>query len=211
VHTPGPFQRGGLAGDGLRTPRVDQNSAIACLDNNPGACFSEQQILVRRIRRICRKNDFTVRFGNAGGWRREGRDLTIVELRALAAYFSLEAAAELEKEGHSTAKVIGLAATLEAARDGERSGFGRKDEQGCLVSAPKTNAQPAESAGGKNRQAVVTEKALEDLDGPISPVKFARYHSALRSAGLRKYFMPNARRLLPRPGNWHTLLRKGGW
>src|SRR3979490_943077 len=85
----------------------------AIRDNNP-VLFFEHKFLYRRIKEDLPKGDFTVPIGKAAG-RREGRDLTIVSYAAML-HTSLEAAAELEKEGID-AEVIDLRTLLPLDRE----------------------------------------------------------------------------------------------
>src|SRR3979411_2738783 len=175
VHTPGlkvvcpatPYDAKGLLKSAIR-------------DNNP-VLFFEHKFLYRRIKEDLPKGDFTVPIGKAVV-RREGRDLTIVSYAAML-HTSLEAAAELEKEGIE-AEVIDLRPLLPLDRDT------------ILASARKTNklliVNETTQTGGIAGEiaAIVTESCFEDLDGPIrrvtsldTPVPYAPQ--------LEEYFMPN--------------------
>jgi pyruvate/2-oxoglutarate/acetoin dehydrogenase E1 component len=119
--------------------------------------------------------------------RREGLDLTIVSYGAMM-HTSLEAAAELAKEGIA-AEMIDLRTLLPL------------DSETILASVRKTNkllvVHEDTRTGGIAGEiaAIVTEKAFEDLDGPIrrvtsldTPVPYA--------PGLEKYFMPNTAKVV---------------
>jgi 2-oxoisovalerate dehydrogenase E1 component beta subunit len=157
----------------------------AIRDNNP-VLFFEHKYLYRRIKEELPSGDFTVPIGKAVV-RREGRDLTIVSYAAMM-HTSLEAAAELAKEGIE-AEVIDLRTLLPL------------DSETILVSVRKTNkllvVHEDTRTGGIAGEiaAVVTEKAFEDLDGPIrrvtsldTPVPYA--------PGLEEYFMPNTAKVV---------------
>jgi len=157
----------------------------AIRDNNP-VLFFEHKYLYRRIKEELPGGDFTVPIGKALV-RREGRDLTIVSYAAML-HTSLEAATELSREGIE-AEVIDLRTLLPL------------DSETILASVRKTNkllvVHEDTRTGGIAGEiaAVVTEKAFEDLDGPIrrvtsldTPVPYA--------PSLEEYFMPNVGKVL---------------
>ena len=157
----------------------------AIRDNNP-VLFFEHKYLYRRIKEELAGGDFTVPIGKALV-RREGRDLTIVSYAAML-HTSLEAATELSREGIE-AEVIDLRTLLPL------------DSETILASVRKTNkllvVHEDTRTGGIAGEiaAVVTEKAFEDLDGPIrrvtsldTPVPYA--------PNLEEYFMPNVGKVL---------------
>jgi 2-oxoisovalerate dehydrogenase E1 component beta subunit len=156
----------------------------AIRDNNP-VLFFEHKFLYRRIKEEIPADDYTVPLGKAIV-RREGRDLTIVSYAAMA-HTSLEAAAQLEKEGID-AEVIDLRTLLPL------------DKETILASVRKTNkllvVHEDTRTGGIAGEiaAVVCEEAFEDLDGPImrvtsldTPVPY--------SPPLEEHFLPNARKV----------------
>src|ERR1700675_2097568 len=176
VHTPGlkvicpatPYDAKGLLKSAIR-------------DNNP-VLFFEHKFLYRRIKEDLPENDFTVPIGKAAV-RREGRDLTIVSYAAML-HASLEAAAELEKEGVD-AEVIDLRTLLPLDRETILSSVAKTNKLLVVHEDTRTGGIAGEIA------AVVTESAFEDLDGPIrrvtsldTPVPYAPQ--------LEEYFMPNA-------------------
>ncbi len=153
----------------------------AIRDNNP-VLFFEHKFLYRRIKEEIPTDDYTVPLGKAIV-RREGRDLTIVSYAAMA-HTSLEAAAQLEKDGID-AEVIDLRTLLPL------------DKEAILASVKKTNkllvVHEDTRTGGIAGEiaAVVCEEAFEDLDGPImrvtsldTPVPY--------SPPLEEHFLPNA-------------------
>src|SRR3974390_3944862 len=85
----------------------------AIRDNNP-VLFFEHKFLYRRIKEELPDGEYTVPIGKAAV-KREGRDLTIVSYAAML-HVSLEAAAELEKEGIE-AEVIDLRTLLPLDRE----------------------------------------------------------------------------------------------
>ena len=95
----------------------------AIRDNNP-VLFFEHKFLYRRIKEELPEEEYTVPIGKAVV-RREGRDLTILTYAAMV-HTSLEAAAELEKEGIE-AEVIDLRTLLPL------------DKDAILASVKKTN------------------------------------------------------------------------
>ncbi len=158
----------------------------AIRDNNP-VLFFEHKYLYRRIKEELPAEDYTVPIGKAAV-RREGRDLTIVSYAAML-HVSLEAAAELSSKDGIEAEVIDLRTLLPL------------DSETILASVRKTSkllvVHEDTRTGGIAGEiaAIVTEKAFEDLDGPIrrvtsldTPVPYA--------PGLEDYFMPNAAKVV---------------
>src|SRR5882724_249719 len=179
VHTPGlkvvcpatPYDAKGLLKSAIR-------------DNNP-VLFFEHKFLYRRIKEELPKGDFTVPIGKAAV-RREGRDLTIVSYAAML-HTSLEAAAELEKEGID-AEVIDLRTLLPLDRDTILASVRKTNK--CLVvhEDTKTGGIAGEIA------AILCERAFGDLDGPLmrvtaldTPVPYA--------PTLEENFLPNAKKI----------------
>ena len=153
----------------------------AIRDNNP-VLFFEHKYLYRRIKEELPAEDYTVPIGKAAV-RREGRDLTIVSYAAML-HVSLEAAAELSSKDGIEAEVIDLRTLLPL------------DSETILASVRKTSkllvVHEDTRTGGIAGEiaAIVTEKAFEDLDGPIrrvtsldTPVPYA--------PGLEEYFLPS--------------------
>jgi len=180
VHTPGlkvicpatPYDAKGLLKSAIR-------------DNNP-VLFFEHKYLYRRIKENLPDGDFTVPIGKATV-RREGRDLTIVSYAAML-HTSLEAAAELEKEGIQ-AEVIDLRTLLPLDRDTILASVRKTNKLLVVHEDTRTGGIAGEIA------AVVTESAFEDLDGPIrrvtsldTPVPYAPQ--------LEEYFLPNAAKVV---------------
>jgi 2-oxoisovalerate dehydrogenase E1 component beta subunit len=180
VHTPGlkvvcpatPFDAKGLLKSAIR-------------DNNP-VLFFEHKFLYRRIKEDLPEGDYTVPIGKAVV-RREGRDLTIVTYAAML-HTSLEAAAELEKEGIE-AEVIDLRTLLPLDRDAILASVAKTNKLLVVHEDTRTGGIAGEIA------ALVTESAFEDLDGPIrrvtsldTPVPYA--------PPLEDYFLPNAAKVI---------------
>jgi 2-oxoisovalerate dehydrogenase E1 component beta subunit len=175
AHTPGlkiiypstPYDAKGLLKSAVR-------------DNNP-VLFFEHKFLYRRIKEELPEEEYTVPIGKAVT-RREGRDLTILSYAAMM-HTSLEAAAELEKEGIA-AEVIDLRTLMPL------------DKEAILASVKKTNKllivhEDTRTGGIAGEIAsLVCENAFEDLDGPIArvtsldtPVPYA--------PTLEEHFLPN--------------------
>src|SRR3989449_6262543 len=176
VHTPGlkvvypstPYDAKGLLKAAIR-------------DNNP-VLFFEHKFLYRRIKEELPGEDYTVPIGKAVV-RREGRDLTILSYAAMM-HTSLEAAAELSKEGIE-AEVIDLRTLLPL------------DKETILQSVKKTNKvlvvhEDTRTGGIAGEIAmIICEDAFQDLDGPVlrvtsldTPVPY--------SPPLEEHFLPNA-------------------
>src|SRR5258708_9013050 len=154
-------------------------------DNNP-VIFFEHKYLYRRIKENLPESDFTVPLGKAVV-RREGRDLTIVSYAAML-HTSLEAAAELEKEGID-AEVIDLRTLLPLDRETILASVRKTNKLLVVHEDTRTGGIAGEIA------AVVTESAFEDLDGPIrrvtsldTPVPYA--------PPLEEYFLPNTAKVV---------------
>src|SRR3981189_1550063 len=157
----------------------------AIRDNNP-VIFFEHKFLYRRIKENLPESDFTVPLGKAVV-RREGRDLTIVSYAAML-HTSLEAAAELEKEGIE-AEVIDLRTLLPLDRETILASVRKTNKLLVVHEDTRTGGIAGEIA------AVVTESAFEDLDGPVrrvtsldTPVPYAPQ--------LEEYFLPNAAKVV---------------
>jgi 2-oxoisovalerate dehydrogenase E1 component beta subunit len=153
----------------------------AIRDNNP-VLFFEHKFLYRRITGDLPEEDYTVPIGKAVV-RREGSDLTIVTYGAML-HTSLEASAELEKEGIE-AEVIDLRTLLPLDRDTILASVAKTSKLLVVHEDTRTGGIAGEIA------AMVTESAFEDLDGPIrrvtsldTPVPY--------SPPLENYFLPNA-------------------
>ena len=153
----------------------------AIRDNNP-VLFFEHKFLYRRITGDLPEEDYTVPIGKAVV-RREGSDLTIVTYGAML-HTSLEASAELEKEGIE-AEVIDLRTLLPLDRETILASVAKTSKLLVVHEDTRTGGIAGEIA------AMVTESAFEDLDGPIrrvtsldTPVPY--------SPPLENYFLPNA-------------------
>jgi 2-oxoisovalerate dehydrogenase E1 component beta subunit len=180
VHTPGlkvicpatPYDAKGLLKSAIR-------------DNNP-VLFFEHKFLYRRIKEDLPEGDYTVPIGKAVV-RRQGRDLTILSYAAML-HTSLEAAAELEKEGIE-AEVIDLRTLLPLDRDAILTSVAKTNKLLVVHEDTRTGGIAGEIA------ALVTESAFEDLDGPIrrvtsldTPVPYA--------PPLEDYFLPNVTKVV---------------
>jgi 2-oxoisovalerate dehydrogenase E1 component beta subunit len=157
----------------------------AIRDNNP-VLFFEHKFLYRRIKEDLPQGDFTVPLGKALV-RRQGRDLTIVSYAAML-HTSLEAAAQLEKEGIET-EVIDLRTLLPLDRETILASIARTNKLLVVHEDTRTGGIAGEIA------AMVTESAFEDLDGPIrrvtsldTPVPYAE--------SLEQYFRPDVAKVV---------------
>src|SRR2546428_8051484 len=179
VHTPGlkviyastPYDAKGLLKAAVR-------------DNNP-VLFFEHKFLYRRIKGEVPAGDYTVPIGKAVV-RREGKHLTIISYAAMM-HTSLEAAADLEKEGID-AEVIDLRTLLPLDEETILESLRKTNK--CLVvhEDTKTGGIAGEIAAG------LREKAFGALDRPVlrvtaldTPVPYA--------PPLEEYFLPNAQKV----------------
>jgi 2-oxoisovalerate dehydrogenase E1 component beta subunit len=157
----------------------------AIRDNNP-VLFFEHKFLYRRIKEEIPAEDYTVPIGQAIV-RREGKHLTIISYAAMM-HTSLEAAAELEKEGIE-AEVIDLRTLLPL------------DEETILASLKKTNkclvVHEDTKTGGIAGEiaAILCERAFGDLDGPLMRVT-ALDTPVPYSPPLEEFFLPNKEKVL---------------
>jgi len=157
----------------------------AIRDDNP-VIFFEHKYLYRRIKEEVPEDDYTVPLGQAAV-RREGRDITVITYGAMV-WTALEAAAELEKEGLSL-EVVDLRTLLPYDEQAVLASVRRCNKVILLHEDTRTGGMAGELA------ALITEKAFEDLDGPIvrvtapdTPVPF--------SPPLEEYFLPNAQKVI---------------
>ncbi|MGH9431749.1 MAG: alpha-ketoacid dehydrogenase subunit beta [Terriglobia bacterium] len=157
----------------------------AIRDDNP-VIFYEHKFLYRRIKDEVPEEDYVVPIGKAA-LRREGTDLAIITYGAMV-WTALDAAAEMKKEGVSV-EVLDLRSLLPY------------DEEAVLASVRKCNKvillHEDTRIGGMAGElaALISEKAFEDLDGPIvritspdTPVPF--------SPPLEEYFLPDAQKVV---------------
>ncbi len=153
-------------------------------DNNP-VIFYEHKFLYRRIKDEVPAEDYVVPIGKARV-AREGTDIAVITYGAMV-WTALEAAQALEQEGISL-EVLDLRSLLPY------------DEEAVLASVRKCNKvillHEDTRIGGFAGElaALISEKAFEDLDGPIirvtapdTPVPF--------SPPLEEYFLPNAKKV----------------
>ncbi len=157
----------------------------AIRDNNP-VLFFEHKFLYRRIKEEIPAGDYIVPLGKAAV-RREGSDLTIVSYAAMA-HTSMEAAAELAKEGIE-AEVLDLRTLFPM------------DKEAILASVKKTNklliVHEDTKTGGIAGEiaAIVCEEAFEHLDGPVARVT-ALDTPVPYSPPLEERFLPNVNDVL---------------
>ena len=156
----------------------------AIRDDNP-VIFFEHKYLYRRVKEEVPGEDYVVPLGKAAV-RREGGDLAIITYGAMV-WTALEAAEQLSKEGIS-AEIVDLRTLLPY------------DEQCVLASVRKCSKvmllHEDTRVGGMAAElaAAITEKAFEDLDGPVvrvtapdTPIPF--------SPPLEDYFLPSVQKV----------------
>jgi 2-oxoisovalerate dehydrogenase E1 component beta subunit len=157
----------------------------AIRDNDP-VIFFEHKALYRRIKEEVPDRDYTVEIGRARVMR-EGKHLSIITYGAMV-HTALEAASALATEGVS-AEVLDLRTLLPL------------DEEAVLASVRKTSKvillhEDTMTGGiGGELAARITEKAFEDLDGPVlritapdTPVPY--------SPPLEEAFLPDAAKVI---------------
>ena len=157
----------------------------AIRDNDP-VIFFEHKGLYRRIKEELPEQEYTVEIGKARVMR-EGRHLSIVTYGAMV-HVALEAASTLSAEGVS-AEVLDLRTLLPL------------DEDAVLATVRKTSKvillhEDTMTGGlGGELAARITEKAFEDLDGPIlritAPDTPVPYSPPLEAA-----FLPDATKVI---------------
>jgi 2-oxoisovalerate dehydrogenase E1 component beta subunit len=156
----------------------------AIRDSNP-VLFFEHKFLYRRIKEEIPADDYTVPLGKAIV-RREGHDLTIATYAAMV-HTSLEAAAQLEKEGID-AEVVDLRTLLPLDRETIVNSVKETNKLLVVHEDTRTGGIAGEIA------AVVCEEAFEDLDGPILRVT-ALDTPVPYSPPLEEHFLPNAEKV----------------
>jgi 2-oxoisovalerate dehydrogenase E1 component beta subunit len=159
----------------------------AIRDNDPVLYF-EHKALYRRVKEDVPDGDFTVPIGKAAVVR-AGTDLSIITYGAMV-HVAREAAETLEKEGISI-EIVDLR-TLAPL-----------DEEAVLASVRKTSKvlllhEDVLTGGiGGELAARISEKAFEDLDGPIVRVT-APDTPVPYSPPLEEAFLPNAAKVAER-------------
>jgi 2-oxoisovalerate dehydrogenase E1 component beta subunit len=157
----------------------------AIRDDNP-VIFYEHKFLYRRIKEEVPESDYVVPLGKAAV-RREGKDLAVITYGAMV-WTALEAAQELEKGGISL-EVVDLRTLLPYDKEAVLASVRKCNKVILLHEDTQTGGMAGELA------ALISEKAFEDLDGPIvritapdTPVPF--------SPPLEEYFLPNTRKVI---------------
>jgi 2-oxoisovalerate dehydrogenase E1 component beta subunit len=157
----------------------------AIRDDNP-VIFYEHKYLYRRIKDDVPENDYIVPLGKAAV-RREGADIAIITYGAMV-WTALEAASELETEGIST-EVLDLRSLLPYDEDAVLASVRKCNKVILLHEDTRIGGMAGELA------ALISEKAFEDLDGPIiritapdTPVPF--------SPPLEEFFVPSISRVV---------------
>jgi 2-oxoisovalerate dehydrogenase E1 component beta subunit len=153
----------------------------AVRDDNP-VIFYEHKFLYRRIKDDVPEEDYVLPLGKAAV-RREGTDLVIITYGAMV-WTALEAARDLEMEGIST-EVLDLRSLLPYDEDAILASVRKCNKVILLHEDTRIGGMAGELA------ALISEKAFDDLDGPIirvtapdTPVPF--------SPPLEEFFLPNA-------------------
>jgi 2-oxoisovalerate dehydrogenase E1 component beta subunit len=157
----------------------------AVRDDNP-VIFYEHKFLYRRIKDDVPEEDYVLPLGKAAV-RREGTDLVIITYGAMV-WTALEAARDLEMEGIST-EVLDLRSLLPYDEDAILASVRKCNKVILLHEDTRIGGMAGELA------ALISEKAFEDLDGPIirvtapdTPVPF--------SPPLEEFFLPNAHKVV---------------
>ncbi len=179
VHTPGlkvvvpatPYDAKGLIKAAIR-------------DDNP-VIFYEHKFLYRRIKDEVPDGDYVVPIGKARV-ARAGTDISVITYGAMV-WTALEAASQLEPEGISI-EVVDLRSLLPYDEEAVLASVRRCNKVILLHEDTRIGGFAGELA------ATISEKAFQDLDGPIlrvtapdTPVPF--------SPPLEKYFLPNAQKV----------------
>jgi 2-oxoisovalerate dehydrogenase E1 component beta subunit len=180
VHTPGlkvvmpatAYDAKGLIKAGIR-------------DDNP-VIFYEHKFLYRRIKEEVPEGDYVVPIGKAVV-RREGDDMAVITYGAMV-WTALEAARELEQDGLSL-EVVDLRSLLPYDEEAVLASVRKCNKVILLHEDTRTGGMAGELA------ALISEKAFQDLDGPIvritapdTPVPFA--------PPLEDYYLPNAQKVI---------------
>jgi 2-oxoisovalerate dehydrogenase E1 component beta subunit len=179
VHTPGlkvvvpatPYDAKGLIKAAIR-------------DDNP-VIFYEHKFLYRRIKDEVPDGDYVVPIGKARV-ARAGTDISVITYGAMV-WTALEAASQLEPEGISI-EVVDLRSLLPYDEEAVLASVRRCNKVILLHEDTRIGGFAGELA------ATISEKAFQDLDGPIlrvtapdTPVPF--------SPPLEEYFLPNAQKV----------------
>ncbi|MCC6365882.1 MAG: alpha-ketoacid dehydrogenase subunit beta [Bryobacterales bacterium] len=157
----------------------------AIRDNDP-VIFFEHKALYRRVKDELPEGDYTVPIGKANVFR-EGKHISVITYSAMV-HVAAEAAERMEKEGVSV-EIVDLR-TLTPL-----------DEATILASVRKTAKaivlHEANLTGGFGGEiaARITEKAFEDLDGPVLRVA-APDTPVPYSPPLEEAYLPNADKLV---------------
>lgn len=154
-------------------------------DDNP-VIFFEHKFLYRRIKEEVPAEDYVVPLGKAAV-RREGTDVAIITYGAMV-WTALDAAKELAKERISV-EVVDLRTLLPYDEETVLGSVQKCSKVILLHEDTRTGGMAGELA------ALISEKAFEDLDGPIvrvaapdTPIPF--------SPPLEEYFLPNAEKVV---------------
>ena len=142
--------------------------------------FFEHKFLYRRIKEELPEEDFTVPIGKAVV-RRSGSDVSVITYGAMV-FVALDAAKELEKEGIDL-EVVDLRSLLPYDRETVLESVKRTNKVILLHEDTRTGGFAGELA------AEISEKAFEDLDGPIRRIT-APDTPVPYSPPLEEFFLP---------------------
>jgi len=167
------------------TPYDAKGLIKAAIRDDDPVLFFEHKYLYRRIKEDVPEKDYTVPIGKAA-LRREGGDVTVITFGSMV-HVALDAATAMEAEGVGV-EVIDLRTLLPL------------DEETILASASKTGKiivlhEDRKRGGiGGEIAAIISEKAFEHLDGPVTRV--ASLDTPVPySPPLEEAFMPNTEKL----------------
>jgi len=157
----------------------------AIRDDNP-VIFYEHKFLYRRVKEEVPEGDYVVPIGKAAV-RHEGDDKAIITYGAMV-WTALEAARQLEQDGLSL-EVVDLRSLLPYDEEAVLASVRKCNKVILLHEDTRTGGMAGELA------ALISEKAFQDLDGPIvritapdTPVPFA--------PPLEDYYLPNAQKVI---------------
>jgi 2-oxoisovalerate dehydrogenase E1 component beta subunit len=140
------------------TPRDVKGLLAAAIRDPDPVLFFEHKGLYRAIKGEVPDNDYIIPIGKADV-KRDGSDITVITY-GKAVHFCLEAAQELEREGHS-ALVLDLRTLLPLDREAIVAAARKTGKVLIVHEAGKTHGIGAEVA------ALIAEECLFDLDAPV--------------------------------------------
>jgi len=171
-------------------PRDAKGLLKASIRDNDPVIFLEHKLLYKRSTGQVPDEDYTIPLGK-GEVKREGTDLTIVGTGAMVR-LALDAAVELEKRGVS-AEVVDPR-TIQPL-----------DEELILESVKKTgraiivNEAPVFGGFGGEIAAILADKAIDYLDGPVKRVG-SLFTPIPNWIEMEKYYLPSVQKILDAAG-----------